>query len=856
MTKYAHKLIPFPSHFATVDGHSMHYLDEGFDPSKPEKPVVLLLHGNPTWCFYYRNLIARLKKDYRVIAPDYIGCGLSDHPGDRLFRASDRIEQLSEFVTKIGLKRFSLIMHDWGGPIGTGLAVRDPERIEKLVYLNTTLTETEALPTIIKMAASPISGKLLTKYTSRFLKITTGWGVCKKLSREVRKGYYYPYRTAARRTAIWGFVADIPFDSTHPSYAEMLKLAEDIPSLKDVPVQIIWGLKDMCFHREMLNKVAGHFPQAEILEIAEASHLVLEDAPELVGKTIEDFLQGKKSGKTYNGEALEAATPEAVNALCQSFNSHVEKQATIAAVVEPLFLPDSVRYKNTSFAELQRLIFQYQRGLGELGLKGGDRVLMLVPAGLNFLAISYAVMAAGAIPVFIDPGIGRKNLFKCIKDVKPDVLIGAPRAQLLRLKRKQLFPNLKFHITVSDWFFTGGPTLSYLKRFSSKPLPASSVSNTAFIAFTSGATGTPKGVIFTNEMLAAQLKIFREEFKLEAGKRDLPLLPIFSLYNLASGVSSVFPPIDPAKPLSLAPDKVVKVINDLQINYSFGSPTLWNKIAEYCVRGRSDISSIETILMAGAPVSKEVLKRVKAVLPAESEAYTPYGATEALPTTFISASNIEMQEPFYATTGELGTFVGKCVREMVLRVVKRVSGPIASEQELVSCEPGEIGEVIVKGANVSPEYFERPEANKEAKIPSSDRFWHRMGDVGYLDQDGNLYFCGRKAHIVEGSKGIFYSVPIEMVFNKHPKVKRSALIDNDGAGNPAIVIEAFPQDHPQSAEDEKFFAAELLELAHANKITELIEQIYFHPSFPVDGRHNAKIFRDQLGEWARELKQN
>ena len=200
------QLFPYQSRFITIAGHQMHYIDEG----DPQAEVVMLLHGNPTWSFYYRNLIAALKDNYRVIAPDFIGMGLSDHPEDIRFRSADRIEHLQEFIDTLKLDSFSLVMHDWGGSIGSGMAIRNVARINKLVYLNTTLTVTECLPGIIKRAAAPLIGKFLTKTTKRFLKLTTEVGVARKLPKDVKKMYMLPYRTRARRKAIWDFVADIP----------------------------------------------------------------------------------------------------------------------------------------------------------------------------------------------------------------------------------------------------------------------------------------------------------------------------------------------------------------------------------------------------------------------------------------------------------------------------------------------------------------------------------------------------------------------------------------------------------------------------------------------------------------------
>lgn len=834
-----HPLFPYESRYLFISGFRMHYVDEG------SGPCVLLLHGNPTWSFYYRRLIENLKEHFRVIAPDFIGLGLSDHPQDIKFRAEDRIKHLQEFVDKLELNSFSLVMHDWGGSLGTGLAVRNPERIERIVYLNTTLTETEALPAIIKMAATPYIGKILTKYTKRFLKFTTQLGVSRKLSKEVKSGYYLPYKNSTARSAIWNFVDDIPFDSSHPTYALMMELAEQIEKLRDKQVQIVWGLRDPCFHREMLNKVARFFPQAEVLEISEASHLVLEDAPDTAIPAISNFLRlgpgqlARTEKPAVNGDA---------NALYSSFQRWVESHPRSPAVIEPLFLPDMVRYGQASFQDLASRINKYQRGLLELGMRVGDRVLMLVPPGIDFLALSYAVMGRGAIPIFVDPGIGKEALFACVKHINPDVLIGSARAQLLRLKRAEIMPNLRFYLTVSDWIWTGGPNLNYLKRFSSKPLPAESASSASLIAFTSGATGAPKGVVFTNDMLREQLRIFREVFGIAEQKRDLPLLPIFSLFQLANGVCSVIPPIDPSRPLSLSAERVLKVVHDLGVSYSFGSPTLWNKIAEYCVRSGEDLGQIEKIFMAGAPVSESVLERVKEVLP-DGEVFTPYGATEALPVSLVSATEIKGKKLRPADGGELGTYVGQSIDGVSIKVIPPHEGKLESFSE---CGSFEIGEVIVSGKNVSPEYFENPEANELGKIHlRDDTIWHRMGDVGYLDDEGHLYYCGRKAHAVKAPSRTYYSIPVERIFNEHPKVKRSALVSLGENAEPGVVIEPFPQHFPDGEPARSEFLKEIEALAAENELTNKIQWFFLHPSFPVDARHNAKIFRDKLSAWAR-----
>ena len=854
------KEFPFESKFVTIAGHRMHYVDEGAEEGNPDQPVVLLFHGNPTWSFYYRELIKTLSQGknghqkFRVIAPDFLGLGLSDRTPQSRLRARDRIAHLEEFIRKLELESFSIVMHDWGGSIGTGMAVRNPEKIERIVYLNTTLTETEALPPLIKIAATPFIGKFLTQITKQFLRFTTGLGVFRKLSKEVKAGYYLPYKSVASRKAIWDFVDDIPFDAAHPSYKTMMHLAENIHLLDGKEVQIVWGLNDPCFHREMLTKVARHFPQAELIEIAEASHLVLEDAKEIALPAIQLFLE-KGPGHVGKDEEEALAVPAEgrdsyKKVLLDGFLSHVESLGNKPAAIEPLFLGDQVRYGHTSFREMRDRIFKYQRGLNELGLAVGDKVLMLVPPGADFLALAYAVIARGGVPIFLDPGMGKENLFKCIKEINPQALIGSPRAQLLRLKRRELMPNLKFHITASEWIYTGGPKLNYLKRFSAKPLPPVAGTDIVFVAFTSGATGKPKGVVYTNEMLEEQLTILREQFQIEAGKRDLPLLPIFSLFHLANGVCSVFPSIDPARPLSLQPERVLKLVDDLEVNYSFGSPTLWNKIADYAIRAGRNFGTLEKIFMAGAPVPGRVLRRVKDLM-RQGEVFTPYGATEALPTTLVSAQELESESSRReSNSGEKGLFVGRAVHGVSVTIANRKE--LLQSQRIVECSPGEVGEILVSGKNVSKSYFENEEATRVSKVEHGGLLWHRIGDIGYMSSTGELFYCGRVAHLVETESRTYFSVPTEMIFNEVEKVKRSALVSLGEGEEPGIVVEPYPENWPDTDEKRKEFLSELEKVAAQHEQTEKIKWFFFHPSFPVDGRHNAKIFRDKLSDWARQ----
>ena len=845
-------LYPFRSRFVTVgrgtatggtQGHRMHYVDEG------SGPVVVCLHGNPTWGFLFRNLIAALRDDFRVIVPDHIGCGLSDQPGDVCFRAGDRIGHLEDLLAELGVGRFSLVMHDWGGPLGTGLAVRRPADVERLVYFNTTLAEMALLPGMIRRAAAPVIGRLLTQDTMQFLKLLTSFGVVQAMPEEVKRGYLRPYRSRAGRRAIWGFVQDIPFSPSHPTAPLMDDMVARLPALADTPVKIIWGLKDPCFHPGILRQVAARFPQAEVVRVPDASHLVLEDAPGRSIAAVREFLgPAPVVAPAATAPPLTAAASRvSAGGLYEALRSAATAMPWVSAVTKVSFprWRATPQYDTLDFGSLAARIDAYEHGLMEAGLRAAERVIMLVTPGADFLALSYAVMGRGAVPVFIDPGMGVDAVVACMREAEPSGFIGVPRAHLLRLKAGELFRSLRFSVVAGRFPPCGAMRLCDLRRPSAAPptpVPRGDA-DPALVAFTSGATGRPKGVVFTNRMLSEQLAVFRGQFGFRGGDQDLPLLPVFSLFTAALGVGSIFPPLDPSRPLSLVPSQIIRVMRDLGNQTSFGSPALWSKIGEYCRQTGATLPQLRRVFMAGAPVSQTTIDLVKAACP-QAESFTPYGATEALPVTIASADDLWQDRPVLAVTGEQGTPVGRAIDGVALRVVQPLTGqPV---MPLVDCPERVIGEIVVSGDTVSREYLRRPEATATSKIHDGDRVWHRMGDMGYLDAAGHLYFCGRKAHVVSTPDRTFHSVPVENVFNRHPQVRRSALIEV--AGGPALAIE--PASWPLTPQARQTLAAELRAVGVGDPVTAAIRRFYFHQSFPVDARHNAKIFRDRLGAWA------
>ena len=266
-------------------GAKMHYVDEG------SGPVVLMLHGNPTWSFYYRRLIEHLsERGFRCIAPDHIGCGLSDKPAAYPYLLEQRIEDIEVLVDSLGLSSFSLVVHDWGGAIGCGLAVRQPDRLAKLVLLNTAAFRSKRIPLRIAAVKVPLLGEAVVRGLNGFAGPAARMAVGTPLSPVAQRGLLWPYSNWRDRVAVWHFVKDIPLSPRHRSYAALAAVERGLASLGEKPVAIEWGGRDFCFNRHFLERWCEFFPKAEVTVHSQAGHYVLEDAGGPVAGRIERFL--------------------------------------------------------------------------------------------------------------------------------------------------------------------------------------------------------------------------------------------------------------------------------------------------------------------------------------------------------------------------------------------------------------------------------------------------------------------------------------------------------------------------------------------------------------------------------------
>jgi len=375
----------------------------------------------------------------------------------------------------------------------------------------------------------------------------------------------------------------------------------------------------------------------------------------------------------------------------------------------------------------------------------------------------------------------------------------------------------------------------------------------AAILFTSGSTGKPKGAVYTHGNFLAQVAALKKLYDIRPGEVDLATFPLFALYAPAMGMSSIIPDMDFTRPGSVNPTKIIFALKKYQATTMFGSPALLDRVGRHGVENSIRLPSLKRVLSAGAPVSPAILERFSKLLNEDVQIYTPYGATEALPVSSIGSQEV-LQQTRTATEAGMGICVGKPVAGIQISIIAINDATIANWNEVTLLKPNQTGEIVVHGPQVTSKYYNRPDATLMAKIYDNEgQVYHRMGDTGYLDDSCRLWFCGRKSERVVDYDKTWFSACCEGVYNVHDKVYRTALVSlrDKGKTIPALCVELEPTWRKANTGS---IRRELIELGLKHKHTRGIRQIFFHPGFPVDIRHNAKIDRARLTQWARKQK--
>ena len=509
-----------------------------------------------------------------------------------------------------------------------------------------------------------------------------------------------------------------------------------------------------------------------------------------------------------------------------------------------------VTYSHYTFRQLDRESDNIAAGLERIGIRHGTRTILMVKPGLDFFALTFALFKTGAIPVMVDPGMGIRRMLGCMKEGRPAAFIGIPKAHVLRKLCPKYFDTVKIWVTVGRRWFWGGYRLQDLQEDREKPYVAARTGRdeTAAILFTTGSTGPAKGVVYTHGVFDAQVRQIKSHFDITPDEIDLPTFPLFALFDPALGMTAVIPDMDPTQPARVDPTRIIEAIWNQGVTNMFASPALLNRVGAYGKANNIKLPSLKRVISAGAPVSPANIGQFSAMMSKEAQIHTPYGATEAVPVISIGSREILAETKELSEKG-YGMCIGRPIDNIDAKLIKISDSPIETWSEKLLVKDGEIGEIVVKGDLVTRQYFMRPKDDALAKIRDNEEIRHRMGDLGWQDKKGRIWFCGRKSHRVTTRDGDMFTIPCESVFNNHPAVFRSALVGIGPKGEqyPVICIE-INKDHGN--EDMDTLERALLKMAGENPMTEPIKDILFHPSFPVDIRHNAKIFREKLAVWA------
>ncbi|WP_308128147.1 alpha/beta fold hydrolase [Modestobacter italicus] len=813
---------------ATGAKHEWHVLDNGV-----REPVgtLLCVHGNPTWSYLWRRLLAAAPPGWRVIAPDQLGMGFSERLS-ALRPLAQRVADLGDLTAALGVTGpVVTVGHDWGGVISLGWALAHRDQLRGVVLGNTAVAMPpgDLGPALIRLAHAPGVRPAVTVGTPVFVRATTAlsWP---PLPAEVRDAFAAPYRTADRRRSVGDFVADIPFAPGHPSRAAQEAIAEGIRDL-DVPALLLWGPRDPVFGERYLADLRERLPQAQLHRYEGASHLLPEDAPQYaraVAQWVADLDADRPTARPR---------PPAEKPGRHPWSALTDRAGDDSpAVVE-------VGGDTVSWTALHHRVERLAAGLAAAGVRPGDRVGLLVEPSADLTASVYAVWRAGGVIVVADKGLGLAGMRRALRSAGVRHVIGAApglaAARLMGLPGSRIAAGLDRRAARA---LGARHTLAGLEQLgaTAAPPPETDVDADCAVLFTSGATGPAKGVVYTQRQALAQLELVRTAYALTPDDRLVAAFAPFAILGPALGIGSVVPDVDVTAPGTLTAAKLADAVAAAAGTVVFASPAALRRVVatagELTAAQRTALGGVRLLMSAGAPVPLPLLQQLREVLPA-AEAHTPYGMTEALPVTDVSAAEIEAAGP-----GN-GVCVGRPLPGVEVRVsplsdTGTADGPLTDT-------PGTTGEVTVRAAHVKDRYDALWATERAA---SREPGWHRTGDVGHIDDAGRLWIEGRLPHVVSTAAGVVTPVGVEQRVEQLAAVSAAAVVGVGPAGTQAVVVVVVPV----TGAPRRGSAVADPELADAVRAAAGVEvaAVLVTGALPVDIRHQSKVDRRAVARQA------
>ncbi|MBI4935378.1 MAG: alpha/beta fold hydrolase [Actinobacteria bacterium] len=796
-------LVDVPSH----DGgtHRWHLLDRpGTGPT-----TVLCLHGNPTWSYLWSRLLRELDPALRVIAPDHLGMGWSEQVGTRPYR--DRVADVRDLLAALDVDGpVWIVAQDWGGAMAMGVAVHHPELVAGLVLSNTGIAVPagRSAPWLIRLAAANGVHRLATRTTPAFV-WGTPWLPGAHVARRERRALAAPYRGASRRDSIAGFVADVPFDDRHSSAADIAAVAAALPDLT-IPVRLVWGSKDPVFNDDFAEDLRGRFADVALHRIAATGHLTVLEAS--IAPFVEDAI-------------AEASAPTAASRLAEPLgpSDGIDEIWSRIAGGNPLAIAvsDAASGDVVSRREFESRVATYAVALASQGVQSGDRVAVLVPPGVDLIAVVYACWRIGAVTVVADRGLGLRGLGAAVRSARVGHVVGPAKA--IAAARTLRWAPRATAISLST--LHGAPVVAALGDVA---LPSPAGHDPAAVVFTSGATGPAKGVRYTFGQLCAQRDAVQAMYDITHDDRFVAAFAPFAVFGPALGIATGFADMDVTSPSTLTASALDDACRRIDATMVFASPAALANVLATASSPTPALAKVRLVMSAGAPVPIDTLRRMSVLCPSAA-LHTPYGMTEVLPVADVSLAE---REAIAADGAGRGVCVGTKVPGCEVRVLDVTGGGV---------EPlpaGVTGEVVVRTPWMSSGYDRLWRTQQTARPVIDGVVWHRTGDVGHLDINGNLWIEGRVVHLIHALTGAVSPVPIEVAAETVPGVRRAAAVGVGPIGLQQVVV-VVEDGHDAQA------SRELAAAVRAAVTPQVVAAVWCGP-LPVDIRHNAKIDRTAL----------